>query len=91
MKILKAPEFEPIKCDICGCEYEFDGNPSEITTQKLYYLGKTDNRLYLDCPICGERNILIFKEKHVNSNTCVICGAEIPEGRQVCPICEGDK
>ena len=20
---------------------------------------------------------------------CVCCGAEIPEGRQVCPVCEG--
>lgn len=28
-----------------------------------------------------------------NTNTCVCCGAEIPEGRQVCPVCEsrGDK
>lgn len=22
-------------------------------------------------------------------NTCVVCGAIIPEGRQVCPKCEG--
>ena len=22
-------------------------------------------------------------------NTCVCCGAPVPEGRQVCPICEG--
>ena len=22
------------------------------------------------------------------SNTCVCCGREVPEGRQVCPICE---
>lgn len=22
------------------------------------------------------------------SETCVCCGSEIPEGRQVCPICE---
>lgn len=21
-------------------------------------------------------------------NICVICGAEVPEGREVCPICE---
>ncbi len=21
-------------------------------------------------------------------NTCVVCGAVIPEGRQVCPVCE---
>lgn len=23
-----------------------------------------------------------------NTETCVCCGAEIPEGRQVCPVCE---
>lgn len=23
-----------------------------------------------------------------NTETCVCCGAEIPEGRQVCPACE---
>ena len=27
-------------------------------------------------------------EKIPNDNTCVICDAVIPEGRQVCPICE---
>lgn len=24
---------------------------------------------------------------HLNTNTCVSCGAEIPEGYHVCPIC----
>ena len=24
----------------------------------------------------------------MNNNRCVICGAIIPEGRQVCPLCE---
>lgn len=24
----------------------------------------------------------------MNSNTCVMCGADIPEGRQVCYTCE---
>jgi hypothetical protein len=23
-----------------------------------------------------------------NTDVCVCCGAEIPEGRQVCPVCE---
>ena len=29
------------------------------------------------------------KELHINENHCISCGAVIPEGRQVCPICEG--
>lgn len=24
---------------------------------------------------------------HLNTNTCVSCGTEIPKGYQVCPIC----
>ena len=28
---------------------------------------------------------------YVNVNRCVCCGAIIPEGRQVCPICEKEK
>ena len=24
----------------------------------------------------------------MSTNTCIVCGAEIPEGRQVCPLCE---
>jgi len=27
----------------------------------------------------------------MNENCCVICGAIIPEGRQVCPNCEAGK
>ena len=23
-----------------------------------------------------------------NKNICLICGSEVPEGREVCPICE---
>ena len=28
-----------------------------------------------------------MKEAHAGSNTCVCCGCDIPEGRQVCPSC----
>lgn len=27
----------------------------------------------------------------LNTNTCVICGAEIPEGYQVCPTCSKER
>lgn len=27
----------------------------------------------------------------MNDNTCVCCGAQIPEGRQICPICEKEE
>ena len=28
---------------------------------------------------------------HLNTNTCVICGTEIPEGYQVCPTCSKER
>ena len=51
------------------------------------------------CPICGERYEPICKLKHIckkqnsypiegNVDRCVSCGAEIPEGAMMCPICE---
>lgn len=30
----------------------------------------------------------IRRKKKMNDNTCVCCGAQIPEGRQICPKCE---
>lgn len=35
------------------------------------------------CPHCGAR-----MDATQNINTCLFCGEIIPEGRQVCPICE---
>ena len=32
--------------------------------------------------------ILVQAHKSNNANTCISCGAIIPEGRQVCPKCE---
>ena len=42
----------------------------------------------------GEKwNTRVAPHHNANTETCVCCGAEIPEGRQVCPVCEnrGDK
>ena len=30
-------------------------------------------------------------EKPVSDNRCIVCGDKIPEGRQVCPICESGR
>lgn len=30
----------------------------------------------------------VASHHNANTETCVCCGAEIPEGRQVCPACE---
>lgn len=37
----------------------------------------------------GEKwNTRVAPHHNANTETCVCCGAEIPEGRQVCPVCE---
>lgn len=33
-------------------------------------------------------NTRVAPHHNANTETCVCCGAEIPEGRQVCPACE---
>lgn len=33
-------------------------------------------------------NVYLVKPVIFHANTCVVCGAIIPEGRQCCPICE---
>lgn len=30
-----------------------------------------------------------YQKEYIGSNTCVCCGRDIPEGRQVCPSCLG--
>ena len=38
------------------------------------------------CPNCGAK---MDSPAHDNADRCVCCGDVIPEGRQVCPKCEG--
>lgn len=63
-----------------------------VTAQTLYHLNKL-------AAMSGYKNIgrvvdKLVREKVVslhpdrNENTCVCCGAPIPEGRLVCPLCE---
>ena len=48
---------------------------------------------YDECDVCPLENsrchhIVSSLPDNANTETCVCCGAEIPEGRQVCPVCE---
>ena len=36
----------------------------------------------------GELSAFLFPDNGDNGESCVICGAEVPEGRQVCPSCQ---
>jgi hypothetical protein len=52
--------------------------------KKYKPVGKTKKILWFDVNDVVQ---LTFEEL-VKENTCVCCGKEIPEGRQVCPNCE---
>ena len=39
------------------------------------------------CTECWNREMEVSRPAS-NAETCICCGAEIPEGRQVCPACE---
>lgn len=47
-----------------------------------------DERLIQNSPICTALDMAIECLMRKNANKCVCCGDVIPEGRQVCLICE---
>lgn len=61
-----------------------DKNCSECPLEKL------TRNFTLKCDVLSDTTVNTLYRYLVkdNVNTCVVCGAEIPEGRQVCPDCE---
>lgn len=57
--------------------------PMELWDEKI---GDSINYLILLMALIREN-----EDKPVNSNFCVSCGVEIPEGRQICWRCENEK
>lgn len=62
---------------------------------EVFVAGCNHNGVFLKCPLsengitCNADSITITAPHHnANTETCVCCGAEIPEGRQVRPACE---
>lgn len=43
-----------------------------------------------DCRTLTQKELSQLKVKEFE-NTCIVCGMTIPEGRQVCPICESSE
>ena len=53
------------------------------------YVSVTPDELMLNRKMIHEDMMKMLAErKCFNTETCVCCGAEIPEGRQVYPVCE---
>lgn len=64
-----------MKCRVCGSEFEKEHNWG--------YHG------YAVCPLCARKMTERDWDRLMeNAETCVVCGEQIPEGRQVCKICE---
>lgn len=66
-----------------------------IGNVEVFVAGCNHNGDFLKCSLsdrgiaCNADSITITAPHHnANTETCVCCGAEIPEGRQVCPVCE---
>lgn len=58
-KVIKpADKFKPIKCRVCGCNYEHEQGDYIETT---YYVIRGEKYVVcrkLECPACGNDNIL---------------------------------
>lgn len=52
------------------------------------YVSVTPDELMLNRELIHKDLQAHLKRMAENTETCVCCGAEIPEGRQVCPACE---
>jgi hypothetical protein len=74
-------------CDICkhntnnpDCECDCETCTLECVCKDCHYDDKFEweNQTAESAPAISEPN----------ADTCVVCGAIVPEGRQVCPICE---
>lgn len=68
-----------IEYSVCPyCEWEFD---PVVKTEEDY---SSANK----CSIVQAKESLNLKEHNTNTNRCVMCGEEIPEGQMVCYLCD---
>lgn len=65
MKVIKMPNIKPIKCSVCGCEYEYEQGDELVKVNKSNYWGDIPDAFlyFLKCPVCGRNNELCFDEE----------------------------
>ncbi|MDY6382154.1 MAG: hypothetical protein SPK94_07880 [Bacteroidales bacterium] len=66
MKIIKLPCETKVKCEICGCEYEFDNDDVCISSEILRNFAGDfveNHSLYIVCPFCRTKKELFKEEK----------------------------
>lgn len=80
-------------CPFCGGEANLK-DASGFIVAKCESCGAESGMVKISAEYCAndkvaERwNTRVAPHHNANTETCVCCGAEIPEGRQVCPACE---
>ena len=92
-------EYEQLKRDLEQCENGYQQTVhllqcrlDNAAAEKIEMLDEIEEMCF---DLAGTFNPVLFakiKEKHTplqSAEKCVSCGEVIPEGRQVCPICEG--
>ena len=81
-----------IRAEIAECENSCDwceGKVKADTVRKMQERLKTEFKDWLGIPyIIDQIAKEMLKGNSTGSETCVVCGDSIPEGRQVCPKCE---
>ena len=75
-----------ILCNDCGRLFYEDEAKIQYVDQGEWFGFPAHEKLRV-CPYCGSDDVEDWDEENVDA--CVSCGAPIPEGRQVCPDCEG--
>ena len=66
MKIIKLPCEQKVKCDVCGCEYEFDNNDICVSSETVRNLDGEVMffpTLYTVCPFCRTKHELEINQE----------------------------
>lgn len=67
MKVIKMPNIKPIKCSVCGCEYEYEQGDDIVKVCKFGEVVET-YLCFLPCPFCGSNNAMFNNEDDKDSD-----------------------
>ena len=56
----------------------------------MFLTGKSHDGYSAESRIDSDKKIVIRAKKD-NAEHCVCCGAVVPEGREICPLCEAGR
>lgn len=76
----------------CGCEIATKEIVVDKPVQTMEEFVEQENHGWLHVSVPTKKKLDELPDRrNVHNETCVSCGAEVPEGRMVCPECEGKR